>query len=57
MLQIKSMENFKLLRKSVDRKAWRLHPPTAVNVFYELSQNQISNIRRLSFYTISVCYF
>ncbi len=42
MLQIKSKENFKILREPIDRKAWGASPPTVVNAFYTPSKNQIS---------------
>ncbi|CAF0725068.1 unnamed protein product [Adineta steineri] len=42
VLQIKSQENFKTLRKPVDRKGWGLTPPTVVNAFYTPSKNQIT---------------
>ncbi len=42
MLQIKSKENFKVLREPIDRKAWGASPPTVVNAFYTPSKNQIS---------------
>ncbi|CAF1080903.1 unnamed protein product, partial [Rotaria sordida] len=41
LLQIKSNENFRMLRESVDRKAWGAGPPTVVNAFYNPSRNQI----------------
>ena len=34
LLQIKSKENFEILRETVDRKAWGTSPPTIVNAFY-----------------------
>lgn len=42
MLQIKSKENFKILREPIDRKAWGANAPTVVNAFYTPSRNQIS---------------
>jgi predicted metalloendopeptidase len=42
MLQIKSKENFKILREPIDRKAWGASPPTVVNAFYTPSKNQMS---------------
>ncbi|CAF1088486.1 unnamed protein product [Rotaria sordida] len=42
MLKIKSKENFKILRETVDRKAWGASPPTVVNAFYTPSKNQIA---------------
>ncbi|CAF3611902.1 unnamed protein product [Rotaria sp. Silwood1] len=39
--QIKTIENFQFLRKSVDRKAWQFLPPTIINAYYKSSQNQI----------------
>lgn len=42
MLRVKAAENFKLLRKPVDHKAWGSLPPTIINAFYEPSQNQIT---------------
>ncbi|CAF1029171.1 unnamed protein product [Rotaria sordida] len=41
LLQIKSNENFRMLREPVDRKAWGASPPTVVNAFYNPSRNQI----------------
>ncbi|CAF3073352.1 unnamed protein product [Rotaria sp. Silwood2] len=41
MLKIKSKENFKILRETVDRKAWGASPPTVVNAFYTPAKNQI----------------
>jgi hypothetical protein len=41
-LQIKSSESLRLLRESVDKKAWGTSPPTVVNAFYTPSRNQIS---------------
>ncbi|CAF4113273.1 unnamed protein product, partial [Adineta steineri] len=42
ILQIKAKEEFQLLRKHVDRKAWDDLPPTTVNAWYELFKNQIT---------------
>ncbi|CAF3835985.1 unnamed protein product, partial [Adineta steineri] len=42
LLQIKAKENFQILRKHVDRKAWGSSPPTDVNAFYTPSKNQIT---------------
>ena len=48
MLRLKAAENFKLLRKPVDHKAWGSLPPTIINAFYEPSQNQISNSQTIN---------
>ena len=42
MLEIKAKEDFQILRKPVDRKAWGETAPSVVNAFYEPSKNQIS---------------
>ncbi|CAF1253776.1 unnamed protein product [Adineta steineri] len=42
LLQIKAKEEFQLLRKHVDRKAWDAFPPTTVNAWYDRSKNQIT---------------
>ncbi|CAF0909442.1 unnamed protein product [Rotaria sordida] len=42
ILQIKAIENFRFLRKPVERKVWGNLPPTVINAFYEPSQNQIT---------------
>ncbi|CAF1238982.1 unnamed protein product [Adineta steineri] len=42
LLQIKAKEEFQLLRKHVDRKAWDYSPPTTVNAWYGPSKNQIT---------------
>ncbi|CAF0727802.1 unnamed protein product [Adineta steineri] len=42
LLQIKAKEEFQVLRKHVDRKAWEYFPPTTVNAFYMPSKNQIT---------------
>ena len=54
MLQIKSKENFKILREPIDRKAWGVSPPTVVNAFYTPSKNQIS---KLIFFNFSFSCF
>jgi predicted metalloendopeptidase len=54
MLQIKSKENFKILREPIDRKAWGASPPTVVNAFYTPSKNQIS---KFCFLIRSILYF
>ncbi|CAF4204896.1 unnamed protein product, partial [Adineta steineri] len=41
ILQIKAKEEFQLLRKHVDRKAWDDLPPATVNAFYSPLKNQI----------------
>ncbi|CAF1457934.1 unnamed protein product, partial [Adineta steineri] len=42
LLQIKAKEEFQILRKSVDHKAWGSNPPTVVNGFHASSKNQIT---------------
>ncbi|UJR32874.1 hypothetical protein I4U23_020335 [Adineta vaga] len=42
LLQIKTREEFQILRKHVDRKAWGFSAPTVVNAFYTPSKNQIT---------------
>ncbi|CAF1503823.1 unnamed protein product [Rotaria sp. Silwood1] len=42
LLKIKSNENHRMLRESVDRKAWGASPPTVVNAFYSPPRNQIT---------------
>ncbi|CAF1238930.1 unnamed protein product [Adineta steineri] len=42
LLQIKAKEEFQLLRKHVDRKAWGSLIPTEVNAFYSVFKNQIT---------------
>lgn len=46
MQQIKAAENFRLLRKPADHKAWGPVPPTIIDAFYGAALNQIS-MRRL----------
>jgi predicted metalloendopeptidase len=50
MLQLRSKENFKILREPIDRKAWGSSPPTVVNAFYTPSKNQISKKHFFIFY-------
>ncbi|CAF3477996.1 unnamed protein product [Rotaria socialis] len=42
LIQIKAKEEFQILRKTVDRKAWGFTAPTVVNAFYAPSKNQIT---------------
>ena len=44
LLEIKAMENLRVLREPVDRKAWGDTAPSVVNAFYEPSRNQISTL-------------
>ncbi|CAF2099472.1 unnamed protein product [Rotaria magnacalcarata] len=42
LLQIKTQEDFQILRKPTDRKAWGDTAPSIVNAFYDPSKNQIT---------------
>lgn len=57
MQQVKAAENFRLLRKPVDHKAWGPLPPTIINAFYEPPLNQISNVYFQSFINLLSSFF